>query len=126
MKFIRKDSLIKLDKPLKFARYKVEKVTAEINDGFIENIKAYLNFGGETRYFTIPYPIGITSVANFKSYASRELFDMSSPIRMKRLSKKEIKSYKNSARIMKDDLYMIDSVFFIYLDDLIDYDYELV
>jgi len=120
MRYLADSSLHKLNFP--FKKYKIEKVQAEINNGFIENIKAYIQMPDGTHYFSIPYPIGISSVANFKRYSSRALFDTDSPIYFRRVGRHEI-----ADRLAQDTsrfkLVRVDSTFYLYLSDLITYDY---
>ena len=60
------------------ALYKVERLQAEITDGYLENIVAYITNGKKTLKFSIPYPIGMSSFGNFKNYAYRRLYTMDS------------------------------------------------
>jgi hypothetical protein len=107
-----------------FAKYKVLRVTGEINDGFVENIKAYIQVKDQTLYFSIPYAVGISSVANFKQYKSREMYDMDSPIRFSRVSGKTRNALRTYYGKDEKALIKIDSIFYIRLSDLIDYDYR--
>jgi hypothetical protein len=72
----------KTKKTSKFARsadpYRVLKVQVEINDGYIENIKATVLVIDKIFYFTNYYGIGFSSVTNFDRLNSVELFEMHS------------------------------------------------
>lgn len=97
-------------------KYKIKKVTAEINDGYIENLKAYIEFPDGIHYFSVPYPIGITSIANFKKYKDAKLFDQNSNVFLKKPSKRVWQA--------KPDGTLWER-FYVFLSDIIDYDYYL-
>lgn len=91
--------------------YTVAKLQAEITDGYLENVVAHISkditVNGKTvtkiiRY-SIPYPIGMSSVGNFKTYAGQKLYLMdTSPFERPKANK---------------------PIFTVKLGDLIDYDY---
>jgi hypothetical protein len=109
------------DNPYGNLKYKIEKVSAEINNGFIENIKAYIQMADGLHYFSIPYPVGISSVGNFKQYHSRRLFDEQSPAYIRKISEKEVS--RQVALHPTANVIRLDSAFYILLSDIIDYDY---
>jgi hypothetical protein len=84
-------------------KYKISRLQAEITDGYLENIIAYItNKNGLTIRFTMTYPMGMSSVNNFKKYFGREVYDL-----------------------MSSPFVTSTPQFFITLSDLIDYDYYL-
>jgi len=83
-------------------KYKIAGLDAEINDGYLENIKVYIKLGDIIKTFIAPFPIGMSSVSNFKKYDSTRLY------------------YINSSPYISKD-----ARFFIYLGDIIDYNYKL-
>lgn len=87
--------------------YKIDKVQVEINNGYIENIKAYVNIDDVIHYFISAIPIGVSSVGNFKKYNKLQIFEMYSEPFF-RLNCKKCDSTQ----------------FYFYLGDLIDYDYQ--
>ena len=87
-------------------KYKVIRLQAEINEGYLENIVAYVGKKNKIIKFTLPFPIGMTSVSNFKKYSDRELYE-----------------FKSSPFVISEDSTKPD--FFIFLGELIDYDYSL-
>lgn len=107
-------------------KYKIEKVAVEFNNGFIENIKAYLNVDGQIHVFTNAYPFGISSVSNFKRYADARLFDMDSHVYLRPVSMSEIKdSIEGRKGQQTPSLFRFDSSYSVLLGDLINYDYYL-
>jgi hypothetical protein len=86
-------------------KYKVARLQAEINDGYLENIVAYISKDKKVMRFILPYPVGMSSVNNFKKYDSTELYNFqASPFKMRKA---------DPARS------------FIKLGELIEYDYFL-
>lgn len=61
--------------------YKIEKVQVEINNGYIENIEAFINVNGKIYTYTTAIPVGISSVRNFTTYESVQLFENSDPFK---------------------------------------------
>ena len=53
----------------KKTKFKIKQVTGEIVDGYIENIKVAVEFKNSekktdtVKFFSVPYPIGISSIA---------------------------------------------------------------
>jgi hypothetical protein len=96
----------KVDTIISVKKYKVVRLQAEINDGYLENIVVYISNGKKIMRFTLPFPVGMSSVNNFKKYSKERLYDLdSSPF-----------------LISKDWAH---PQFFIKLSDIIDYDYYL-
>jgi hypothetical protein len=61
-------------------KYKVINMSAEIVDGYMENVKVVVekaNMGPYDRQktFTIPYPVGMSSFKNFRAFSNRYLYD---------------------------------------------------
>lgn len=84
-------------------KFAVQKVQIEINNGFIENIRAYILVGSHVHYFNNIYGIGFTSVTNFKNLSQIRLYQTdSSPFPEKG----------------KPAIYL-------HLDELLDYDYDI-
>ena len=106
-----------------FKKYKLVKVTAEINNGFIENIKACIKINDQNKYFTIPYPAGISSVDNFKKYYTSKLLDIDSRLKLKTFSKTNIKYKLDNWPDKKKRFLIIDSIFYLNLNDVLLYDY---
>lgn len=105
---------------------RILKVSAEINNGFIQNIKAYIEFPDSSiRYFILPFPVGISSVGNFKTYKDTRLIELESPLYPKALSQKERKEFIAKAKVAKFCFVKIDSSYIIRLNNVIDYDYYL-
>lgn len=87
--------------------YKVTRLQAEISDGYLENIVAYLSSNKDVvKKFTLPFPVGMTSVSNFKKYLTKELYE-----------------FKSSPFVISNNKNKPD--FFLNLGELIDYDYLL-
>jgi hypothetical protein len=84
-------------------QYKVQKVQIEINNGFIENIRAYILISGTVYYFNNIYGMGFTSVTNFKDLSEARLYETNS-----------------SPYLGKSKLG-----FYLKLSGLLDYDYDL-
>ncbi|SDD37292.1 hypothetical protein [Niabella drilacis] len=94
------------------SRKKVLRLQAEINDGYLENIVAYIKIGTGTYKFTLPIPAGITSEENFKKFSRQSLFELKSPPYP--ITKKSKNRYSS------------DQVqYSIVLEDLLDYNYML-
>ena len=87
------------------AQYKVERLRAEITDGYLENIVVDITNGKKTLRFSTPYPMGMSSVGNFKSYSYQKLYPMN--------------TYPFQRPLVDKPIYTIK------LGDLIDYDYVL-
>lgn len=104
-------------------KFKIKNVTGEITDGYIENIKVAVQFRDTARhidsvkYFSVPYPIGISSIANFKKYSSTELLDINSDVRLKKV----LRSQYDTSIQKKHDI--INRQYYILLSDAIQYDY---
>ncbi len=85
-------------------KYRILMVKVEINQGYIENIKAYVSINGKTFYYTNNYGIGISSKTNFDNFSNIKLFEIySSPYS------------RDTGRIH----------YYIMLNNLIDYDFDL-
>lgn len=118
---------------------KIKEVMGEIVDGYIENIKVSVEFNDTVKFFSVPYPIGISSIANFKKYSSTKLFDIDSDIRLKKVSKNQYHKDIDSAAFQSDSTHYtkreLDSInaadkhkpvneqYYILLSDAILYDY---
>ena len=86
--------------------YKVVRFQAEINDGYMEKIVAYIGNTNKVGKFTLPFPVGMTSVNNFKKYIQTRLYE-----------------FKSSPFVGSKDSTKPN--YFIYLGELIDYDFYL-
>lgn len=113
MEYFGKDSNRVFDSSDDSIKLKIKKITAEVNDGFIENIKAYVETPNGIRYFTIAYPIGMSSIANFKKYNSDKLIDFGSDFFLQ----------KNKKKLRSKDSLKSSRHYYILLGDVIDYDY---
>ena len=96
----------KIDTSVSVDKYKVARLQAEINDGYLENIVLSLTSKGKVKTFTLPFPLGMSSVSNFKKYFFRKLYQLNS-----------------SPFVISNDPANPD--FLIKLSDVIDYDYYL-
>lgn len=88
-------------------------VSAEINESYMENIKVIVElWDKKPMTFTLPYAIGISTISNFRSYFTRQLFSMDSPIYPKK---------PNNSKKSKNNL---NKSFYILLGKAINYDYK--
>lgn len=91
---------------------KVLRLQAEINDGYLENIIAYIKIDDGIFKFTLPIPVGITSEENFKKFSKQFLYELKSPpYPITDKSKKRYLPYH--------------SQYSIILGDILDYNYQL-
>jgi hypothetical protein len=98
---------------------KVNKVQIEVSEGFITNLKASITYQHKQYQFILPFSVGISSVGNLKKYNICKLYEMNSLIHFKSLTKAQ----KNTIKTRKYSI--IDSSYYILLNDLIVYDYKL-
>jgi hypothetical protein len=103
---------------------KVQKIQVEINNGFIQNLKAYIQFpGGSEHYFILPFPVGVSSVGNFRTYYETDLINLESRLYPRRLSKNDPRFEQSKVKKLK--AIKIDSSYKIPLSSIVDYDYYL-
>ena len=96
----------RIDSAITTELYKVSRLQAEVSDGYLENIIAYIT-GDKDKIlkFTLQYPIGMSSVDNLKKYADRQLYQM------------DYSPYKKPTKGKP--------TFFLRLGDLIEYDPQM-
>lgn len=107
-------------------KFKIIKTDIEINNGFIMNMKAYIEYADKTvHYFILPYPTGISSVGNFKRFTKTKLIEQQSKVPDR--NTKDLATMTNTISSAKSasTAKKLDSAFYIIMGDVIDYDYFL-